>query len=300
MSHDPDRHSRRIATRVPPRARVRRTRKARTRQEGRRRIVVYACAMIATPPDGASPEPCAWVSDAEQQEQARLITRNDHPVNADDDGTVMVTDRSGHARALSRRLSAVGLAWHPSGREIWFTAADESGSRALRAIDLSGRDRVIERVPGRLRVLDVSRDGQALLARDDLRIEAFGRAPGETVDRNVSWRDWSLARDLSADGTRVLITETGEAAGAGFGVYLRRMDGSPAMRLGSGSGMGLSPDGQQVLAIAESRLVLLPVGPGSTVTLPRDGIRYHPWAGFFPSGTRVVFTGSQSDRAARL
>ncbi len=245
-------------------------------------------------------ETSGWIGDPRFAPDGSLIAFIDHPVNADDDGTVMVTDRSGHARALSRRLSAVGLAWHPSGREIWFTAADESGSRALRAIDLSGRDRVIERVPGRLRVLDVSRDGRALLARDDLRIEAFGRGPGETVDRNVSWLDWSLARDLSADGTRVLITETGEAAGAGFGVYLRRMDGSPAMRLGSGSGMGLSPDGQQVLAIAESRLVLLPVGPGSTVTLPGDGIRYHPWAGFFPSGTRVVFTGSESDRAARV
>lgn len=252
------------------------------------------------PVDNILFETSGWIGDPRFAPDGSLIAFIDHPVNADDDGVVMVSDRSGRTRALSHLASTVGLAWHPSGKEVWFTAADESGTRALRAVDLSGRDRVIERVPGRIRVLDISRDGRALMTRDDLRLEAFGVRPTETIERNLSWLDWSLARDLSADGSRLLITETGEATGTALGVYLRRMDGSPAIRLGNGSAMALSPDGQQALAISNSRLVLLPVGPGSIVTLPGHEIRYHPWAGFFSTGTRVVFTGSESDRATRV
>ena len=57
--------------------------------------------------------------------------------------------------------SAQGLAWAPNGREVWFSAS-EAGSKysALRAVTLAGKVRTVVRAPGRLRLLDISRDGR--------------------------------------------------------------------------------------------------------------------------------------------
>jgi hypothetical protein len=146
----------------------------------------------------------------------------DHPVNADDEGRVMVTERDGPPSALGAQWDSIlGLAWSASGQEVWFTAQDENGIRALRAVDLRGRHRVVAHAPGRLRLLNISGDSRVLLARDDLRLEAHGLRAGDSDERNLSWLDWSLARDISNDGTRLLITEYGEAAGAVPGIYIR-------------------------------------------------------------------------------
>ena len=247
-------------------------------------------------------ETSGWISDVRFSRDGTRIAFVDHPVGADDEGRVMVTEPRGAPRVLSESwLSILGLAWSASGKEVWFTAQDHAGVRALRAVDLGGRHRIVTHAPGRLRLLDISADGRVLLARDDLRLEAHGMAVGETHERNLSWLDWSLARDISADGTRLMITEFGEAAGGTPGIYMRAMNGAPAARLGTGSGMALSPDGERVLSISNERLVLLPVGTGESTTLPNHGIvRYHPEAGFFPDGRRVVFTGTEAGGAPRV
>ncbi len=245
-------------------------------------------------------ETTGWISAPRFSFDGTKIAFVEHPVHGDDEGRVMVTEAEG-TRALSRSwLSIHGLAWSASGDEVWFTAQDADGTRALRAVDLRGRHRVVAQAPGRLRLHDISRDGRVLVARDDVRLEAHGVKPGTTEERNLSWLDWSLARDISSDGTRLLMTEYGEAAGATPGIYMRPMDGSPVARLGPGSAMALSPDGQRVLSIWNDRLSLLPVGAGDSATLPNHGISYHPWAGFFPDGRRIVFTGTEPGRATRL
>jgi len=42
------------------------------------------------------------------------------------------------------------------------------------------------------------------------------------------WLDWTLVRDLSSDGSRILFDETGVGGGELHAVYLRGTDGSPA------------------------------------------------------------------------
>jgi eukaryotic-like serine/threonine-protein kinase len=246
-------------------------------------------------------ETSGWIGDPRFSPDGTRIAFVDHPVNGDESGRVMVKERDRLPRVLSAGWSSiVGLAWSASGREVWFTAEDGDGTRALRAVDLRGRHRVVAHAPGRLRLLDISRDGRVLLARDDLRLEAHGLSPGDAEERNLSWLDWSLARDISDDGTRLLIVEYGEGAAGVPDIYMRPMDGSPPARLGGGSGMALSPDGQRVLSMWDGRLSLLPVGAGEVTTLPTRGLRYHPWAGFFPDGRRVVFTGTEAGRATRV
>ena len=92
--------------------------------------------------------------------------------------------------------------------------------------------------------------------------------PGETRERDLSWLDWSLLKAISPDGRTLLIDETAEGGGASGSVYLRPMDGSPAIRLGDGAANAMSPDGQWVIATfldhGHGRLSMLPTGTGAT------------------------------------
>lgn len=247
-------------------------------------------------------ETSGWISDPRVSRDGMRLAFVDHPINADDFGRVIFMDRDRSLRKVSGDwVSVLGLAWSPDGNEIWFTAQDGDGVRSLRGVDLRGRQRVIAQVPARLRLLDASIDGRVLLARDDVRLEAYGLGRGEADERNLSWLDWSLSRDISPDGSRLLLTEFGEAAAEHPSIYMRDMNGSAAARLGTGSGLALSPDGQRVLALWNRQLSLVPVGAGDSMPLPKRTITsYDPWAAFFPDGRRVVFTGTEAGHAARV
>src|SRR2546430_15468249 len=52
-----------------------------------------------------------------------------------------------------------GLAWSPVGDEVWFTAHKGGEAFALHAVTLSGRERLILRMPASLMLHDISRDG---------------------------------------------------------------------------------------------------------------------------------------------
>ena len=91
-------------------------------------------------------------------------------------------------------------------------------------------------------------------------------------DQEVSWLDWSTVADLSADGKTVLFYEWGEGVGAAPVVYVRKVDGSDAVRLGPGKALALSRDGQWALALQETstpQLVLLPTGTGDEPSASR-------------------------------
>jgi Tol biopolymer transport system component len=202
---------------------------------------------------------------------------------------VTVVDRKGVRKALTTRYAnARGLAWSPSGDEVWFTAGDETADRALRAVDLSGRERVLAEVPGSLTLRDVARDGRVLLSVDEERGGILGLPPGETVERELSWLDRSGLADLSPDGRTLLF-------GDQLHVYIRGTDGSEAVRLGEGHADALSPDGKWILSTtADSRgLVLLPDKAGHPRPLTSKGI--DSYSGAWWLGTdRVAFNGRRA------
>jgi eukaryotic-like serine/threonine-protein kinase len=210
----------------------------------------------------------------------------DDPAGVGFGGTVTVVDRTGTRKALTPRYAnARGLAWSPSGDEVWFTAGDETADRALRAVDLSGRQRVLAEVPGSLTLRDVARDGRVLLSVDEERGGILGLPPGETVERELSWLDRSGLADLSADGRTLLF-------GDQFHVYTRGTDGSEAVRLGEGHADALSPDGRWVLSTSTDsrRLVLLPDKAGHPRPLASRGIESYAGA-WWLGPDRVVFNG---------
>src|SRR6266536_35513 len=101
-------------------------------------------------------ETSGWISHPRISPRSDRVAFVDHPVKNDDGGTVTVVDRRGNRKALSQTFgSAQGLAWSPSGGEIWFTAA-ALGNRDLYSATLSGRETIRARVAGSLTLHDIS------------------------------------------------------------------------------------------------------------------------------------------------
>jgi eukaryotic-like serine/threonine-protein kinase len=234
----------------------------------------------------------AWISHLRISPDDHWLAFAEH-IPAADDGRIVIIDRSGRKKYESRMFSSVqGLAWRPDGKELWFTAAPVGGARVLYGVDLNGKQRLILRAPGSLTLQDIADDGRVLLTNENARQETYALAAGATKERNISWFDWSSVTAISADGNIVLFTENGEAT-AVSGDYIRRLDGSPAIRIGDGGWADLSTDGKWVLAQDTSnppQLVLWPTGAGEPRKVTNDSIA-HIYPHFLPGRNAVVFTG---------
>ena len=118
----------------------------------------------------------------------------------DDAGTVAVIDLAGKKTTLTGKwASEGGLAWSPSGDEVWFTATEAGANRSLYAVTLAGKLRVVTRVPGGLKLHDVARNGRVLLTRESPRVGILGVLQGDDRERDMSFLDYSFAADLSPD-----------------------------------------------------------------------------------------------------
>jgi len=220
-------------------------------------------------------------------------------------GELAVVDRSRRKVTLTNPLFALGLAWSPRGDEVWFSGARSDGAPAIRAVSLSGPERLVERGPAPLMIHDISRDGRALVLKGLNLGGITCLIPGETRERDLGWLDNAYVEGLSADGKSVLFGA--RESNWRNGTYVRATDGSPAVRLGDGHPESLSPDGKWVLARAPGapnawgrEWVLLPTGAGSPRTLPRGAITQLRNGAWLRDGKRVVFTALEEDRAARV
>jgi serine/threonine protein kinase len=247
-------------------------------------------------------ETSGWISDARVSPDGQRVAFLDHLLAGDDRGTVAIVDRQRKKTTLSGEHAAeAGLAWAPGGKEIWFTAAD-TDFMTLRAVSLSGKQRVVMRSAGDLQLQDISKDGRVLLTSFQRRMGLIGSAPGEGQEHDWSWFDYSLLNNISSDGSKLLFSESSGAGGPLYSVFLRRTDGSPAVRLGDGRGEAISPDGKWVLALVPTsppQLSLLPTGAGEPRMLSRDSIDYQR-AWWFPDGKRILVAGSEPGHSTRL
>jgi dipeptidyl aminopeptidase/acylaminoacyl peptidase len=245
-------------------------------------------------------EPKGWVSHVRFSPSGDYLAIGDH-VNGGDDGRLVILDPRGNRKASSSFYSSVeGLAWAANGKEVWFSAVPSGSARSIYALDLSGKERLIYRAPGGLTIHDIGRTGLVLLTADKSRLSISALPPGETRERSLSWFDWSLLGDMSADGKTILFSETGEAAGPNSSIFLRQTDGSPAIRLGEGSFGNLSPDGQWVLAAVGSpaKLVLLPTGVGEARQLTDDKTD-HLSSIWLPDSKSIVFSAAEPGHSRR-
>ena len=243
-----------------------------------------------------------WISDLRVSHDGRRVAFHEHPLRGDDAGRVVAVDVEGEVRRLPHYSGSLrGLAWSPDDREIWFTGAPGGTNRALRAVSMDGIERVLLQIAGGVVLHDVSRDGRVLLSHGDERLGmSFGSFEPRT-ERDLSWFDWSLLRDLNRDGSLVLFGESGEGAGTSPVICVRGTDGSPASRIGEGLGTQFSPDERWVFHLpAGGRAVsLLPIGAGTPRTIPLPDLDVH-LGGWFPDGRNVWLSANRQGEAIRL
>jgi Tol biopolymer transport system component len=236
-------------------------------------------------------EGTAWLSDVRFSPDGRLIAFIDHQEVGESVGTLMIVDTAGRVR-LKGPENRSSLAWSPKGDEVWSTFP-------LRATSLSGKTRTLwSSSSHNERIADVAPDGRVLY------IVASGRREIVAVDpaggqKNLTWFDWCYPSDVSASSQLVLF----DFQGSDFSrVFVRRLDGSPAVRLADGKSFALSPDGRQALITAQvgaGRLLLIPTGAGEPRTV-LDGAMNVQWGTLTPDGKRVLFTGIEPGHGPRL
>jgi serine/threonine protein kinase len=246
-----------------------------------------------------------YISDVRVSPRGDLVAFADHPALGDNAGTVAVVDSSGQRRTLSPPQSGIlGLAWEPSGKEVWFSGTNVGIRAELKATDLSGHTRVVASVPGSLVIHDIASNGSVLLRNENPRVLTMALGPGQDQERDLTIRDWTLLYGISADGRQAILGEEGTGSQAGYDVYTRPTDGSVPVHLGTGVGLDFSPDGKWVLAQlarqVPSPLVLIPLGPGEAKQITQDSINHTDDARFLPDGNTIVFTGAEPGCKPRI
>ncbi|HET6219919.1 MAG TPA: protein kinase, partial [Acidobacteriaceae bacterium] len=252
-----------------------------------------------------------WIGHPRVSPKGDLIAFADHPLQGDDSGSLAVVDLAGNKKNLSSQWFTIqGLAWSPDGKEIWFTASKSGTDRTLYATSLDGKQRIVARLPGALMLLDIAKDGRVLLVRATWRRELLGVFDKDPKQHELSWLDYTYPSDLSADGKTLLFDEEGgggaldysKSGGLTYAVYIRKTDGSPAVLLGEGGAVALSPDGKWVIAQTQespSQFRLLPTAAGEPRDLTKDNVN-HSWAHWFPDGKRILFSADEPGKGVRF
>jgi len=247
-------------------------------------------------------ESATWISHVRVAPQGGMVAFIEHADPIGDGGAVRVIGTNLNLQLTRMYGSAQGLAWSPTGAEIWYTAADTGTSaRSLHAVDLQGHDRTLYRVPGTLKIQDIARDGRVLLVHELSWAGILARVPGEQEERELGWLDWSIGRKLSDDGKWLLFDESGAAPGDNSWVYLRRTDGAPPVLLGEGDYCDLSADGKWVAAApndSSGQINLMPTGAGEARRLRLPGLRIYRVA-WLPDQGHVVAQASDGGKTLR-
>jgi len=231
-----------------------------------------------------------WISDIRFSKSGDLIAFLDHQVFPDDGGAVASTDHASPSTEFQppdkTRLFPLKST---TGNQVWF-ATD-----ALYAVTLSGKIRTVLRTGTDITLHDISAAGAVLLSEDNKGISMMLSTPDSKTERDISWLKSSVVTGISQDGKLLLFSEQYAGGGPGYSVYLRKADGSDAVRLSKGSSLGLSRDGKwaaaSVAGSSGDELWILPTGPGTPKRLPNFGVQYYYAADWLPDNKRILFSG---------
>ena len=205
-------------------------------------------------------------------------------------------------RGIKRRVRVVPRAATRSGS----TSSAEGTTRMQAVSSLAGASVSSRRSPATYPARHVPRRRVLLLERT----HAGERVIGASRPAKSQEREPVLARRLAAGrplGGRddVLFTETAQGGGVRKAVYKRKTDGSPAVRLGEGDALALSPDGQWALSTPRAETAAAraaPHGRGSAAVADPDPevrhVRRGAW--LLPDGKVILLRGREPGGGSRL
>ena len=244
-----------------------------------------------------------WISDPKISPDGKWIAFSDHEnPSGDDEGSVAViaADGNGKEKKLSSGWESVeGILWSSGSDEIWFTASNNGSALNPMAVSLSGKLRPITNVPGGIWLQDL-RNGAALVITHQQRIGIRGMAPGGKEEHELGWFGWSIVRDISRDGHKIVFEEEGNGGGPNYTVFLRDTDGSPPARIGEGDAEAISPDNKWVITkpAKGGPLILVPTGAGESRPLTHDAVSYGQ-VRFLPDGKHLLAAGIEAGHGRR-
>ena len=238
-----------------------------------------------------------WISNPKVRPQGDLIAFNRHPLRGDNIGELMIADLEGNLTRLA--FSSGGFAWTPDGSELWANA-----NNTIHAYKPDGTSRLVFTGTSYLAVQDIDRKGRVLALTQTNRRELIGLGPDSDEPKNLTWLDWSQARAISQDGRLALFGEGNTGDETGYWLYVRALDGSPAVRIGEGLALAFSPDSRWVLALSNPFNnpvpTLFPTGAGESRDIPLGDIQPQPWAEFLPDGQAFLIAGAQQGGSAQI
>jgi serine/threonine protein kinase/Tol biopolymer transport system component len=232
-----------------------------------------------------------WVSGVRISPDGQLLAFAEHVQRGNNDGYLKIVDTAGKLRLAGPYAPGfAGLAWSPKGDEVWWGG--------IQATSIEGKTRTVWPSPN-ANIQDIARDGSVLLGDGTARREIVGYAAIGAPPRNLTELNWSFPTDISDDGKRVLFTEQQRPPPS---VYVRGLDGSPAVRIAEGEGYAFSPDGRWALTVRipeRRKVVLVPTGAGEPKTLDLGEVTCG-WANWFPDGKQLLLAASEPGRGVRL
>ncbi len=242
-----------------------------------------------------------WISNPKISPDGKRVAFADHEnPGGDDEGAIAVIEPDGRERKLSSGWSSEqGILWSPTGDEIWFTASNSGSAENLRGVTLAGKLRTIINVPGGMWLQD-AHEGMTLMVTQQSRLGIRALPPGGKEERELGWFGWSLPRDISRDGKKVLFEEEADGGGPNYTVFLRDTDGSPPVRIGEGSGEAISPDNKWVITkpAKGGQLSVVPTGAGEARQLTHDNISYGAMH-YLPDGKQLLASGIEAGHGVR-
>jgi eukaryotic-like serine/threonine-protein kinase len=221
-----------------------------------------------------------------------------------DDGFLSVVDREGNSRDVILLRGFTGMAWGPEGKEIWVSTFHDGQSQLI-SVDLGGKARTLLSHAGRLELQDVDSSGRALVVVNSYQRQVYARAKGSSRDEDLSWLDAQAAVGITDDGKTALLARLGQWTFCDGRIYLRPLDGSPALDLGEGYRVPtLSGDGKWVLTHTREpvlSLKMIPTGPGVPRLVPIPTFEAHDSHYYrLPDGRHGIIYGRPEGKAVSL
>jgi eukaryotic-like serine/threonine-protein kinase len=248
-------------------------------------------------------ETTGYLSDMRIAPDGQHIAFNEHPEKGDDRGAVAVVDLKGAHKLLTPQYLAIeGLAWSDAGRSLAFSASNDGGIVKVNEVTLRGDVREGPPGVGNATIQDIAADGRRLMLRIDVFKRIWVKPASDSAPRDMSWLDISFFPILSGDGSLLAFGDASDGSGPNYAVMLRRTDGSSAVRLGEGSGLGMSRDKQWVLSVlptAPVQLMIYPTGAGEAQRLDNGEFAGISAAAFLGDGGEILVCGNEPKHGTR-